>query len=90
MNKCFSQKFSNHIKNNIFFEEEPRVNAKEINYKESGNFAKCNEIFDCLSLIYKDRILKELANNSESQELAKLAGTFILELEIFFSTNERI
>ena len=45
---------------------------------------------DSLNNLYKDKVLKELANGNDSLEISKLAGTFIMELEVFFSTNEKI
>lgn len=76
------------MKNNIFGEEEPVSSYDSI--KKEINPSKFNEIMDSLNNIYKDKVLKELANSNDSQEISKLAGTFIMELEIFFSTNERI
>ncbi len=76
------------MKNNIFGEEEP-ITSNDLIKKEI-NPSKFNEILDRLNNLYKDKVLKELANSNDSQEISKLAGTFIMELEIFFSTNERI
>ncbi len=86
-NKCFSQNFSNQVKNNIFGEEESVSNDS---FKKEINPSKFNEIMDILNNLYKDKVLKELANSNDSQEISKLAGTFIMEIEVFFSTNERL
>ena len=75
------------MKNNIFGEEEPVLNDL---FKKDYNPAKFNDIMDSLQNLYNDKILKELANSNVSQEISKLSETFILELEVFFSTNERI
>lgn len=75
------------MKNNIFNEEEQDSN--DLNKKDT-NLSKLNEIMDSLNNLYKDKVLKELANYNDSQEISKLAGTFIMELEVFFSTNEKI
>ena len=87
-NKCFSQKFSNQIKNNIFGEDEPVQSNDSI--KKENNSSKLNEIIDNLSVVYKDKVLKELTISKDSQEISKLAGTFMMELEVFFSTNEKV
>lgn len=76
------------MKNNIFAEEEP-VATNDSNKKET-NPSKYKDIMESLNVLYKDKVLKELANSKDSQEISKLAGTFIMELEVFFSTNERI
>lgn len=75
------------MKNNIFGDEYENIDS---GIKKDKNSSKYNEILDNLNNLLKDKILKELGNNSESQEIAKLAGTFILELEVFLSTNEKI
>ena len=76
------------MKNNIFAEEEPVATNDSI--KKETNSPKYKDIMDSLNVLYKDKVLKELANSKDSQEISKLAGTFIMELEVFFSTNERI
>lgn len=91
-NKCFSQKFSSNLnnqnsKNNIFVEEEIIQNEKS---PKDINMTKFNDIIDNLNTIYKDKNLKELANKTQTAEIKKLAGTFITELEVFLSTNEKI
>lgn len=75
------------MKNNIFGEEEP--DPKNDSTKKESNPSKINEILDSLNILYKDKVLRELANTRDSQEVSKLAGTFIMELEVFFSTNQR-
>jgi len=75
------------MKNNIFGEDENSPNEV---IKKEPNPSRLNDIIDNLNNLYKDKTLKDLANNSESQEISKLAGTFIMELEVFLSTNEKV
>jgi len=75
--------------NNIFGGEEDPIVSNDL-VKKEHNSPKYKEIIDALNVLYKDKALKELANSKDSQEISKLAGTFIMELEVFFSTNERV
>jgi len=75
------------LKNIIYGDDEISVNDL---VKKESNPSRLNDILDNLNNLYQDKNLKQLANNNESQEIAKLAGTFIMELEVFLSTNEKV
>ncbi len=75
------------MKNIIYGDDEISVNDL---VKKESNPSRLNDILDNLNNLYQDKNLKQLANNNESQEIAKLAGTFIMELEVFLSTNEKV
>jgi len=86
-NKCLGQKSSNPMKNNIYAEDE---NSHIENTKRDFNSSKLNDILETLNNLYKDKLLRDLSLNNENQDISKLAATFIFELEVFLSTNEKI
>lgn len=75
------------MKNNIYAEDE---NSPNENLKREFNSPKLNDILESLNNLYKNKLLKDLSLNNDNQDISKLAATFILELEVFLSTNEKI